>query len=208
MLSEASHYQVKALVHALHDYMAANMETLLEGRMLDDLTPSLIMQLTEFVRKQQGEKFVVTRSTQMYDRAIANHGEWLALQDIPQPIILTIRPGPPKESPRHSPSRPSRKNRRPSNPGSPTNSPVIRPLLQPPLPLQSGPSDEVFLMDDTNVSSASTGEGVAGQGLFGSLDPDVSLKPVPVWTRKSWTPKYTTVIVAINSSLTISSGWI
>src|ERR1700734_3021034 len=101
MLSDATHFQIRPLMHVLHDYMATNMETLLEGRMLDDLTPNLIKQLTEFVRKQQAEKFAVTRSPKIFDRAVQNYGEWLALQDIPQPVIRAAKPGAPKEYPKH-----------------------------------------------------------------------------------------------------------
>jgi inhibitor of Bruton tyrosine kinase len=196
MLSDASHFQVKPLMYALHDYMAANMETLLEGRMLDDLTPGLMKQLTQFVHDKQAEKFPVTRSTRMFDRAMQSHAEWLALQDIPYPVVrTTMRPGPPKESPKHSPPRPSRKHRRLSITGSPLNSPVIRPLAtiqQPPSPVSgpSGPSgDEVFLMDEPEVSHAHLNEAPAGKGAE-FLGSNIPSKPVPVWSRKSSTPKY------------------
>jgi hypothetical protein len=204
MLSDASHFQVQALMHALHDYMAANMETLLEGKMLDDLTPSLIKQLTEFVRKQQAEKFSVTRSTRMFDRAVENHGEWLALQDIPQPIVRTVRLGPLKESPKLSPPRLNRKNRRLSNASSMLNSPVMRPLTTTHLS-PSGPSgDEVFLMDDADVSSTPANDATANQGSSVFLESNVSLKPVPVWTCKPSTLKYIIYTPITASALTIN----
>jgi hypothetical protein len=194
MLSDATHFHVKPLMHALHDYMTANMETLLEGRMLDDLTPNFIKHLSDFVRKQQADKFVVTRSTKMFDRAIQDHGEWLALQDIPQPFIRAVKAGPPKESPKLSPPGPNRKHRRLSNAGFTTGSPATRPLLTmqpPPSPLAgSGPSgDEIFLMDDADLNATPASESITGQGSAVPIDPDVSSKRVPVWIRKSSTPR-------------------
>ncbi|TFY58443.1 hypothetical protein EVJ58_g6418 [Rhodofomes roseus] len=53
VLSDASFYHALPLIASLHAYMAANMETILESRMLDDLPLSLIKQLSVFVREQQ-----------------------------------------------------------------------------------------------------------------------------------------------------------
>ena len=177
-------------MHSLHDYMAANMETFLEGRMLDDLTPSLIKQLTEFVNKQQAEKFSVTRSTHMFDRAVQSYGEWLALQDIPQPVIRAVKSGIPKESPKLSPSGPNRKNLRLSDAGSIINNPTMDSLvpIQPLLP--SEPSgDEVFLMDDTDANSTLASGATVNQrsSIWGD---DIPSKSVPVWTRRSSIPRY------------------
>jgi len=184
-------------MHALHDYMAANMETLLEGRMLDDLTPNLIKQLTEFVRKQQAEKFAVTRSTKLFNRAVQNHGEWLALQDIPQPVIRAAKPGAPKESPKLSPPGPNRKLRRLSN-----ASPVTRPLatIHTPPFAGSGPSgDEIFVMDDAEVNIAPSNESITVQGSTVRLDADASGKRVPVWIRQSSAPKYIISAIVVAS---------
>lgn len=175
---------------ALHDYMTANMETLLEGRMLDDLTPSLIKQLTEFVRTQQAEKFSVTRSTEIFDRAMHGHGEWLTLQDIPQPIIPSNRPVLPRESPQLSPATPNRKQRRLSNAGSAIrSSPSIRLLatFQNPVPRQS--EDEIFLMDDPDVNTPPVDAAVASEQLSSASDLNMSAKRGAVWTRRSSVPK-------------------
>jgi hypothetical protein len=201
MLADATHFQVRPLMHALHDYMAANMETLLEGRMLDDLAPNLIKQLTEFVRKQQAEKFVVTRSTKIFDRAVQNCGEWLALQDIAQPVIRAAKPGAPKESPKLSPPGPNRKHRRLSNASITMSSPVTRPLatIYAPLPLAgSGLSgDEIFVMDDSEVNAAPSAESITSQGSTLHSDTDTSGKRVPVWTRRPSAPKYMISAVAV-----------
>ena len=87
ILSDASHYSMSQLVASIHEYLAQNLETFLEGRMLDDLPMNLIRQFAEFVRGRQAQKLPVTRSGKMVDKALETWKDWLALQDIPQFII-------------------------------------------------------------------------------------------------------------------------
>ncbi len=56
VLADATYYHAIELVTSLQGYMARNMETLLESRMLDDFPGYLIKQLAAFVRKKQAEK--------------------------------------------------------------------------------------------------------------------------------------------------------
>ncbi|KZT68694.1 hypothetical protein DAEQUDRAFT_757422 [Daedalea quercina L-15889] len=159
VLSDASFYHALPLVGSLHAYMAANMETLLESRMLDDLPLSLIKQLAVFVREQQAHKYPVSRSSRLVDRAMQAHGAWLALQDIPQPFVPTYKMGAFRDSPRLSPPGPGKRNRRTSQFAmSPPSSPVVRPVIaQPPPPAQSlTADDEVFIMDDADHPGSST----------------------------------------------------
>ncbi|KZP19714.1 hypothetical protein FIBSPDRAFT_1024492 [Athelia psychrophila] len=171
VLSDATHYQTQALMHCTQGYMAANMETMLEARMLDDLTPVLIKQLTEFVRKQQAEKFPITSSTRLYDRAAQRYGDWLSLQDIPQPIVPSARLSISK-GPRLSPPSPSRRNRRTSGTGGSPASPTMRPLALI-HPLHRVPSeDEMFLMDEVSaITDPSTSQ-------------EASTTANAVWTRR------------------------
>ncbi|QRW16770.1 The BTB (BR-C, ttk and bab)/POZ (Pox virus and Zinc finger) domain [Rhizoctonia solani] len=72
----------------LHNYIAVNMESLMEKRYLDDVAHDIIKELAKFVR------------------AIMNrHREWLAMQDFPSVVVRTVPPGrQPKLSPKLSPT--------------------------------------------------------------------------------------------------------
>ena len=171
VLSDASFYHALPLVSSLHAYMAANMETLLESRMLDDLPVHLVKKLALFVRERQLDKYPVSRSTRLVDRAMAAHGAWLALQDIPQPFVPTYKMGAFRDSPRMSPPGPGRRHRRTSQfATSPPASPVVRPALAPPPPAQSMPADdEVFVMDDAGPSTPSQPSTPAPEAAAGSI---------------------------------------
>lgn len=184
MLADATHFHAEELMKTVHDYMSANMETLLESRMLDDLQPHLIRQLGDFVRRSQAQKFTVTRSNQIYDRALEKHADWLALQDIPEPITRTSGIVHPKLSPKLSPSSLRRKTSRLSATGSPASSPNIRPLsIAQATPVAGLPSsDEVFLMD-ADIHPSTPPEPSA------LLPGDASPRSGPVWKRGSTTPR-------------------
>ena len=57
--------------------------------MLDDLPVDIIKQLSKFVREQQEDKSPLSRSNVLVDLAMQRNAGWLALQDIPQPIVPT-----------------------------------------------------------------------------------------------------------------------
>ncbi|KAJ6531261.1 hypothetical protein B0H19DRAFT_1242375 [Mycena capillaripes] len=141
ILSDASHFHAQQLVESIQGYMVANMETLLESRMLDDLTPALVKQLSKFVNRKQTEKSPKVRSDFMLDRAMAIHGDWLALQDIPEPIIPSSR----FPARRDAPLSPDPSKRRRSRTASLSNSPVIAPQAS------STAIDDIFEMDDTET---------------------------------------------------------
>ncbi|KAJ7481215.1 hypothetical protein B0H11DRAFT_2024703 [Mycena galericulata] len=158
ILTDASHFHAQQLVESIQGYIIANMETLLESRMLDDLTPALIKQLSNFVVRQQTEKSPKARSNFLVDRAMAIHGDWLALQDIPEPIIPSSR------FPARRDATPLSPNRKRSRGPSLCNSPVIAP--QP----SASTIDDIFEMDDTELPAPSV-----------ALDNPVPAPPVPVW---------------------------
>lgn len=158
VLTDATHFSAGQLVASLQGYMARNLETLMESRMLDDLHPYVVRQLSTFVQSQQERKLPLTRSNTMFDRAIEVHRDWLALQDIPQPIVRVVTKGPLRQSPRLSPvALGGKRNGRPSyGPPSPSVSPRVAPSqvntsitgtsVRVAEPAVAG--DEVFMMDD------------------------------------------------------------
>ncbi|KAJ7632971.1 hypothetical protein FB45DRAFT_914037 [Roridomyces roridus] len=155
ILTDATHFHAEQLVESIQGYMIANMETLLESRMLDDLAPALVKQLSRFLVQRQTDKSPKARSSFLFDRAMAIHGDWLALQDIPEPIIPSSRFPTRREtdsSPKH------KRSRGPSL----CNSPVIAP--QP----SSNTIDDIFEMDDDSRPAL-----------------DVSAPSTPVWKASS-----------------------
>lgn len=134
--------------------MANNLETLLESRMLDDLSPDLIKQLAEFIRTRQAEKLPLTRSNRLVNEAMETHAEWLSLQDIPQLIIPRHKARPFHPSPRLSPVGSSKLKTRESasQPTTPltktpvlgTNSPVARPATT-----VTTTGEDIFTMDES-----------------------------------------------------------
>ncbi|KAJ7074108.1 hypothetical protein C8F01DRAFT_1075722 [Mycena amicta] len=160
ILAEASHYHAEQLVESIQGYLAANLETLLECNMLNDLTPSLIKQLSRFVAKKQTEKSPKTRTNFVVERAMALHREWLALQDIPEPIAPSSRvPG--RKAPLSPELAPRRKR---SGTVSLLSSPVIAPQAS------STAIDEIFEIDDAELETVL------------STTPK---NPVPVWKAAS-----------------------
>ncbi|KDQ06630.1 hypothetical protein BOTBODRAFT_245013 [Botryobasidium botryosum FD-172 SS1] len=91
ILANAMHFHASQLVQSLQSYMAKNMECLLECRLLDGAASGMIKQLSEYVRVQQAEKHPISRSNTLGEQALRNNAEWLALQDIPQPIIRSAK---------------------------------------------------------------------------------------------------------------------
>ncbi|KAJ7596734.1 hypothetical protein C8J56DRAFT_295810 [Mycena floridula] len=149
ILTEATHFHVPALIQSVQAYMLANLESLLESHILDSLSPGLVKQFSLFVIANQVAKSPVTRTNAIFERAMSTPGmsEWLALQDIPQPIIQSHRPSIRKESTRLSPLDPT--------PVLPRRAPVQSiPGVQAQVrPRQS--TEDIFSMDDIQTSVTS-----------------------------------------------------
>ncbi|KAJ8474411.1 hypothetical protein ONZ51_g7236 [Trametes cubensis] len=188
VLTDATHYHARPLVRLLQEYLAINMEVFLESRMLEDLAPDLIKQLSAFVREQQAHKYPVSRSTRIVDKAMETWGAWLALQDFPQPIVSTVRAGAFRDQPKLSPPGPSKRgNKQSSAPGSP----MLRPTFSARPITTSIPDDEVFIMDEpdstpqvqvaTSVQAPSTPPRVPSN--------DASGKPSGGWKTIATAPK-------------------
>lgn len=127
--------------------MAANIEMLLESRILDDLDPRVVRKLSEHARLEQAAQSPVSRSDKLGRAALEKHKEWLALQDMPVPIIPSQKLWSAKDSSKVSPPGSAKKLAgRYLKLYSPTASPVLRPSLAPPPPT----GDEIFAMDDAD----------------------------------------------------------
>ncbi|PFH48643.1 hypothetical protein AMATHDRAFT_5613 [Amanita thiersii Skay4041] len=183
ILSEATHYNAKQLVERLQTYMAVNLETLLESRMLDELPHRLIKQLGVFTRQKQAEKSPVSRTTVLLDAALVKHADWLELQDIPEPIVRLNRPL--QESSARGISNTNKKSSRvslasdPAIPTAPTNenAPVTstaqqRAIRRPP----SG--DDIFVMDDHEDQPAGGSHGGKSSVWKASSVPRVDMRTV------------------------------
>lgn len=124
--------------------MARNLETLLEGHMLDDLPADLIKELSAFVREQQTRKAPLARSSRLVDAAMEKHRAWLESEDFPQPIVRT------------GVGKPLSVARKRSVGVSPATSPAMRPLstskpIAPQPPAQEVADDGVFMMDGVDA---------------------------------------------------------
>lgn len=142
LLTDAIHFNAMDLADRIQSYMIANTEMLLESRILDDLDHRVVRQLSEHTRAEQAAQSPVSRSDKLGQAAMEKHKEWLALQDLPVPIIPSRKLWVAKESYKISPPSSAKKiTGRQSRLHSPTTSPVLRPSL---------PEDEIFAMDDAD----------------------------------------------------------
>ncbi|KAI5895724.1 uncharacterized protein SCHCODRAFT_02620198 [Schizophyllum commune H4-8] len=137
ILAEATHYHVAPLVESLQGYIAVNMETFLESRMLDDLSPDLITELATFVRQKQVQRLRLDELDAQVARLMAAHADWLATQDVAEPIIPSNRAR--KDSAKMSPSASTKILRKP--PSSPTLGAQV-------LTSSASGNDDIFEMDD------------------------------------------------------------
>jgi inhibitor of Bruton tyrosine kinase len=63
------------------------MESFLETRILDEIPHTLVKQLAKFVRAKQMEKSPFSRSDAFVNEMMEKYAEWLAEQDVPEPIV-------------------------------------------------------------------------------------------------------------------------
>ncbi|KAF8738761.1 chromosome condensation (RCC1) repeat, partial [Rhizoctonia solani] len=105
ILADASPFYCPKLKARLHNYIAVNMESLMEKRYLDDVAHDIIKELAKFVRGQQAAKQPHIRSGAWITAIMNRHQEWLAMQDFPSVVVRTVPPGrQPKLSPKLSPT--------------------------------------------------------------------------------------------------------
>ena len=187
VLSEATLFNATLLVESVHGYITANMETFLESGMLDDMPTHLIEYLTAYIRRRQYEKSPVQRSHRLVETAMNNQSEWLALQDIPEPIVRSGITGLHKHSPKLSPSNPGRRGQtRPSATESPTNSPIIRALPSNRAPHST--EDDIFVLD--GLGSSPPRPPVPIQVNDSPVDAAIAPPPRTAWKTGSRVPRY------------------
>ena len=168
LLSEAIHYNAMELAKSIKSYMAANMEMLLEPRILDDLDKIMVRHLAEY-----------TCTEQLIHRAMDKHKAWLALQDIPGPIVPN--------------SKPSQEQRELQKTSCQTiQMPTPSPSLKPTRPSRSIPhldlaDDDIFLMDDTEPQFS--GDSKTSQASS-SVIPQPTPTPCPVWKSNTLVLRY------------------
>ncbi|KLO18230.1 hypothetical protein SCHPADRAFT_820098 [Schizopora paradoxa] len=155
VLAEATYYHADDLCASLQGYMSQNMETFLESRMLDDLPDHLVKQLAAFVRKKQAEKLPTSRSRELVEELLVKHGEWLALQDIPQPFVPNYTKAVHRLSPKVSPTASTKKSgKRAMTVAPPPSSPSMIGIAKPlevQRTLSADPAvqgDDIFQMDE------------------------------------------------------------
>lgn len=164
LLTDAIHFNAVDLADRIQTYMVANIEMLLESRILDDLDPRVVRKLSDHTCAAQVAQSPVSRLDKLGRAALETHKEWLALQDIPVPTIPTQKLWSAKDSPKMSP--PGSLKRMMMGRQSRLHSPTTSPLLRPTLALPPPQGDEIFAMDDAdggpsirlNSAQASGGE--------------------------------------------------
>ncbi|KAF9224282.1 hypothetical protein BS17DRAFT_780823 [Gyrodon lividus] len=188
LLTDAIHFNAVDLAERIQRYMTANIETLLESKILDELDPRVVRKLSEHTRMEQAEKSPVSRSDKLALEASEKHKDWLALQDIPVHIIPSQKASQfHRDSPKMSPPGSTKKPARSLRLYSPTTSPLLCPTsLSVPRPvLRSRPSgDEIFAMDDTGAIPSLELE-VSGP----PVQPDALPKATLVWKKNLSTPR-------------------
>ena len=180
---EAALLHCPQLMDSLHQYMSVNMETLLEARLLEDLSPWHIKQLAGAVQGHQANKSPFSRLQLPVNLAafVDEHREWLAGEDIPNPIVRSQ----PKTQSKPS-LRASRKaSQQPASPKITSNSSVAMPHRT---PLLANTSEDLFCMDEALVPPLILNPDV-GVGASADREELGSTLKVGPWRAKSTPPK-------------------
>ena len=143
VLVEATHLSAEELSERIQSFMAVNMDFLLDSGILDDLDPTMVKQLTGYIRAKQEEESPITRSGRLTNDVMTRHADWLASQppsppeiDLLQEEFLTVVRSPPKM-------------RRKTSSLNQDSSPHPSPPLRPQRAIRRPPSnDEIFAMDE------------------------------------------------------------
>ncbi|KAL0072316.1 hypothetical protein AAF712_000078 [Marasmius tenuissimus] len=90
ILTEATHYNIQPLVASVQGYIAADLETFLENKMLEALAPSVVKQLSAYVRSKQEEKAQFIRGGGNSTGLMEKWKDWLVQEDIPAIIVPSV----------------------------------------------------------------------------------------------------------------------
>jgi len=179
---EAASLHCPQLMDSLHQYMSVNMETLLEAHLLDDLSPWHIKQLASAVQGHQAAKSPFSRLQLPVNLAalVDEHREWLAMEDIPNPIVRLQPKGQPKRSPKAS----RKASQQPASPKTPSNPSVAIPRTS----LLANTSEDLFCMDEVLVPPLGLNQDV-GVGASSDREELGSAPKVGPWKAKSTSTK-------------------
>ncbi|KAG2151135.1 uncharacterized protein EDB93DRAFT_1141174, partial [Suillus bovinus] len=165
------------LTDATHINATHLVERLQKGHMLEDLDPSIVRQLSEYIRSAQMTKSLVSRSNLLANQALRKHAEWLAQQDIPVIFEPVDRPQVHRDSLK-SLTAGSIKTRS-------ISSLSVHAAADPRKATDGGPSgDELFVMDEVPSSDITPNHPVPV-----AAEPS---GPVPVWKRPISAPRLKT----------------
>ncbi|KAI5999185.1 hypothetical protein EDD15DRAFT_2363222 [Pisolithus albus] len=79
------------LVDGIENYVAVNLEMFLESRIVDDLGALEVRHLARYTRSKAVQKSPLVRLNRLTTEAMEKHQEWLANQDIPEPVVSNLK---------------------------------------------------------------------------------------------------------------------
>ncbi|PPR01555.1 hypothetical protein CVT24_005881 [Panaeolus cyanescens] len=176
VLSDATYYHSPQLMERLQNFMAVNLESLLESRLLDDIPYALVKQLSRYIKERQTEKSPFSRSDIFVNEMLIKHADWLKDIDIPQTIVRTVNAASFRRDPsgagnlKISPPAPARTPQRPSHAKEVviiSSSPMLR---RPPS------DDDIFMMDEPETPA---------EVLGSTPTPSPAPLPRPMWKPQS-----------------------
>lgn len=180
---EAASLHCPQLMDSLHQYICVNMESLLEARLLDDLSPWHVKQLVGVVQGYQAAKSPFSRSQLpvICATSVIKHREWLSVQDIPNTIVRSQARALQKQSPKVS-RKASQQPASPRTPSLPSVATARTPLL-------ANASEDLFCMDENLVPPLNLNPNSdVGVGASADREELGSTPKVGPWKAKS-TPK-------------------
>ncbi|KAH7100947.1 hypothetical protein BKA62DRAFT_704588 [Auriculariales sp. MPI-PUGE-AT-0066] len=89
LLTDASQYFAHPLIRSIQGYIACNLETMLESRLLDSLGYDVLKRLAIGLQERQVHKAPYVRTSTAMDELLGKWVDWLDDQDIPTPIVRT-----------------------------------------------------------------------------------------------------------------------
>ena len=180
---EAASLHCPQLMDSLHQYMSVNMETLLEAHLLDDLSPWHIKQISAAVQGHQAAKSPFSRLESLVKLAtfVDKHRDWLAAEDIPNPIVRSQ----PKVQLKTSPKASRKASQQPASPKTPSNPSVAMHRTS----FLANTGEDLFCMDEALVPAMNLNPDVAvgapsDREELGSTTPKIG-----PWRAKSTPPK-------------------
>ncbi|KAI5985348.1 hypothetical protein EDD15DRAFT_2374206 [Pisolithus albus] len=184
LLTDAIHYNVVDLVDGIENYMAVNLEMFLESRIVDDLGALEVRHLAGYARSKAAQKSPLVRSNRLTTEATEKHQEWLANQDIPEPVVSNLKFSLIQKDPPGTSKTRSRPILCPPSP-----SPSLNPPWSSKLESRDTVGDDLFITGDMDVAPT-LDLNVAQPGLPTSpVNQYAMLTPRPAWKRKPSTPR-------------------